>query len=203
MSMEAPEEKLSRGSEAPTDTRPAYTFSFGPASVTSSIGQLTRKDVSLVPDALLEVWPEEQYGSSKNSWARSQRLCRKAYPAGKGTVTDDASRIEWKIEYAARKRHYPGIYEMQANVAVDESAKRIMASTDVREAFRLLNGTSDEGLNKREMRAALLERIGSLNAAVRRGLGAQASDYGGLMRLENLPMTQVTAETTRVQIDCH
>lgn len=113
-----------------------------------------------------------------------------AAPAAVAVLTTGAMEIEQDIRKDAKQRHYAGIYEMQTNTAVDQSAKEVMASPEVREAFRLLNeclSTSNE--------SAVVGKIEEVDKSVRRMLGVETSDYGGLMKIENYPMATVSWET--------
>lgn len=113
-----------------------------------------------------------------------------ADPAAGPMLTTGAMEIRKDIAKDAQKRHYPGVYEMQTNTAVDRSAKEVMASPEVREAFRLLNesiSTANE--------SDVVEKIEDVDKSVRRMLGVENLDYGGLMRIEKYPMATVSWET--------
>ncbi|PWN19100.1 hypothetical protein BCV69DRAFT_44458 [Microstroma glucosiphilum] len=168
-----------------TDSRPDYTFSFRPVQVTASPKK--RYDMSLVPDALIDTLLEQrgltpEVGPSVSM--RSTTPETTSSPAARETITEGAPQMELDIKRDATNFRYPGIYEMYTNATVDASAKAVMASSQVRGAFRLLNEDLDEG--KRE--SVLVKNICDLSASVRRELGAEGSDYGEVTALEKYRM---------------
>lgn len=192
------ERSRSESSPKPSDSRdspPAYRFFFGPAEATTS----TRDDTDirnkyLLPDVLLGISANQRkvafqgvslpVGSSGYTGSPPTS----SSTAARTMVSDGAQEIENQIEIDAQNRHYIGLYEMQTNTAADRSAKEVMASSEVREAFRLLN----EAQSNSETESLLVDKIEKLDRSVRCALGLAGSDYGGLMKIEKYPMTRVS-----------
>lgn len=117
---------------SPTPPRPAYRFSFQPA--TDIAPERPSAYVGLVPLALIPILAKQRGFTLIDDGPPSLW-----FPSPSCTSSERARDLEHRIFGRAYHRQYPGLYVMHTNAAVDESVERVMGSKAVCSAFCHLN----------------------------------------------------------------